>query len=63
MINATIQINVVKTNESLTITHVVKTKDNIQVNEIVTEDIKKLIKEGWLVSYVGIIDMVEVAEE
>ena len=63
MINATIQINVVKTNESLTITHVVKTKDNIQVNKIVTKDIKKLIKEGWLISYVGIIDMVEVAEE
>ena len=49
-----ITIEAVKTNERMKVDHLVQTEEDLQAKEIATEDIQRLIKEGWLIERVRI---------
>jgi len=49
-----ITIEAVKTNERMKVDHLVRTEEDLQAKEIATEDIQRLIKEGWLIERVHI---------
>ena len=49
-----IVIEAIKTNELLMIQHFVRTEEEMQASEIATEDIQRLIKQGWLVQTVNV---------
>ena len=49
-----IVIQAEKTNEVITIYHLVHTEDEVQAKEIATEDILRLVKEKWLIARVEV---------